>query len=55
VKSKEVLTNDIFWMIGFAAVLLPLAFLPKSYQLGRKRGLLLVVAYAIFIGMTILK
>ncbi len=55
VKSQEVLTNDIFWMIGFAAILLPLAFLPKSYQLGRKRGILLVTAYAIFIGMTILK
>lgn len=55
VKSKEVITNDIFWMIGFAAVLLPLAFLPKSFQLGRKRGILLVAAYAIFIGMTILK
>lgn len=34
VKSQEVLTSDIFWMIGFAAILLPLAFLPKSYQLG---------------------
>lgn len=55
VKSKEVLTIDIFWMIGFAAILLPLAFFPKSYQLGRKRGILLVVAYSIFIGMTILK
>lgn len=55
VKSQEVLTSDIFWMIGYAAILLPLAFLPKSYQLGRKRGILLVVAYSIFIGMTILK
>lgn len=55
VKSQEVLTSDIFWMIGFAAILLPLAFLPKSYQLGRKRGILLVVAYSIFIGMTIFK
>lgn len=55
VKSKEVLTNDVFWMIGFAALLLPLALLPKSFQLGRKRGLLLVVAYAIFIAMTILR
>lgn len=55
VKSEEVITNDIFWMIGFAAILLPLAFLPKSYQLGRKRGVFLVAAYAIFIGMTILK
>ncbi|WP_347372945.1 calcium/sodium antiporter [Aequorivita sp. Q41] len=55
VKSEEVLTNDIFWMIGFSAIILPLIFLPKSYQLGRKRGILLVAAYAIFIGMTILK
>lgn len=55
VKSEEVLTSDIFWMIGFAAIILPLAFLPKSFQLGRKRGIVLVAAYAIFIGMTILK
>lgn len=54
VKSKEVLTNDIFWMVGFAFILLPLAFLPKPYQLGRKRGILLVASYAIFIGLTIL-
>lgn len=55
VKSKEVLTSDIFWMLGFAAILLPMAFLPKANQLGRKRGILLVAAYAIFIGITILK
>lgn len=55
VKSNEVLTNDIFWMIGFAAIILPLAFLPTSYQLGRKRGILLVSAYAVFIAITILK
>ena len=54
VKSEEVLSNDIFWMIGFAGVLLPLAFLPKAFQLGRKRGVLLLSAYAIFIGFTIL-
>ena len=54
IKSKEVLTNDIFWMIGFAAIILPLAFLPISFQLGRKRGILLVAGYAVFIGMTIL-
>jgi cation:H+ antiporter len=55
VKSQEVLTNDIFWMIGFAGVLVPLAFLPKSFELGRKRGFFLLAAYAIFIGMTVLK
>ncbi|WP_310994185.1 calcium/sodium antiporter [Aequorivita marina] len=55
VKSKEVLTSDIFWMLGFSAIILPLAFLPTPYQLGRKRGILLVAAYATFIGFTILK
>lgn len=53
VKSTEVLTSDIFWMMGFAAVLIPLAFLPKQFELGRKRGILLFVAYAVFIGITI--
>ncbi|NGX83746.1 calcium/sodium antiporter [Aequorivita sp. KMM 9714] len=55
VISEEVLTNDIFWMIGFAGILLPLAFLPKAYELGRKRGILLLSAYAVFIALTILK
>ncbi|MCG2430866.1 calcium/sodium antiporter [Aequorivita xiaoshiensis] len=55
VMSEEVLTNDIFWMIGFAGILLPLAFLPKAYELGRKRGILLLSAYAVFIALTILK
>lgn len=54
VKSKEVLSNDIFWMIGFGAILIPLAFLPKKYELGRKRGLLLVGGYAIFLSITFL-
>lgn len=53
VKSPEVLTNDIFWMIGFALFLVPLALLPKKFELGRKRGIALFVAYAIFILMTI--
>jgi cation:H+ antiporter len=55
VKSEEVLTSDIFWMIGFALVLLPMAFLPKSFHLGRKRGLFLVIAYLIFIWLTVTK
>lgn len=51
VKSPEVLSSDIFWMIGFAAVLIPLAFLPKRFEINRTKGLLIVVAYCIFIGM----
>lgn len=49
VQSKEVLTSDMFWMIGFAAVLLPLAFLPKAYRMGRIKGLLLFGGYIAFV------
>ncbi|WP_203293436.1 calcium/sodium antiporter [Luteirhabdus pelagi] len=50
-KSPEVVSSDIFWMLGFAAVLLPLAFLPKRFEIGRFKGLLIVVAYGIFISL----
>jgi cation:H+ antiporter len=51
VKSQEILTNDIFWMLAFAAVLIPLAFLPKQFEIGRLKGVIIVIAYAIFISM----
>jgi len=51
VKSQEILTNDIFWMLGFAVVLIPLAFLPKQFEIGRLKGIIIVVAYAIFISL----
>jgi len=55
VESQEVLSNDIFWMLGFAAILIPLAFLPKKFEIGRFKGLFIVVAYAAFISLTILE
>ncbi|MAZ71951.1 MAG: hypothetical protein CMC70_02280 [Flavobacteriaceae bacterium] len=55
VKSQEVLTNDIWWMLGFAAVLIPLAFIPKKFEIGRIKGLIIVAAYCIFIGMAFLR
>jgi cation:H+ antiporter len=54
VKSEEVLTSDIFWMIGFSAVLIPLAFLPKKWIIGRIKGIAIVVAYALFISFAFL-
>lgn len=51
VKSTQVLGSDIFWLLGFAAILIPLAFIPKKFELGRYKGILLFVAYAIFTGM----
>lgn len=54
VKSQEVLTNDIWWMLGFAAVLIPLAFIPKKFEIGRIKGLLLLGAYCVFIALALL-
>ena len=55
VKSEAVLTTDIWWMLGFAAILIPLAFLPKRYEIGRYKGLLIVVAYCVFISMAFIE
>jgi cation:H+ antiporter len=54
VKSEQVLTSDIFWMIGFSAVLIPLAFLPKKWEIGRIKGIAMVAAYALFISLALL-
>jgi len=55
VISEKILTNDIFWLWGFAFVLLPLAFLPKKFRLSRYIGIILFVAYATFIGFAFIK
>ncbi|WP_191860389.1 calcium/sodium antiporter [Hanstruepera ponticola] len=49
VKNENILSQDIFWMLGFAAILLPLAFLPKRFSLGRWKGMLILSAYIIFV------
>ncbi len=50
-KSQEVLTNDMMWLLGFAFILIPLAFIPKTFILGRYKGLILFVGYCIFISL----
>lgn len=47
--SPKILTNDMFWMLGIAFILIPLAFLPKRFEISRYKGLILVVGYSIFI------
>ncbi len=54
VKSQEILTNDIFWMLGFAAVLIPMVFIPKSFVIGKYKGIIMVIAYAIFTSLAFL-
>ncbi|MFO7719657.1 MAG: calcium/sodium antiporter [Gillisia sp.] len=50
-QSQQILTSDIFWMLGFAFILIPMAFLPKKFIFGRYKGAILFVGYVIFIGM----
>ncbi|MDK2770840.1 MAG: calcium/sodium antiporter [Flavobacterium sp.] len=49
----QILHFDIYWLLGFAFVLLPMVFLPKRNNLAFKEGVLLVLAYAVFIYLTI--
>ncbi len=48
VTAPQILTNDIFWMLGFSAVLIPLVFLPKKLQIDRLKGFFLVIGYGAF-------
>ena len=49
VDSPKILTNDMFWMLGIAFILIPLAFLPKRFEISRYKGLILVTGYSIFV------
>ncbi|WP_034057056.1 calcium/sodium antiporter [Lacinutrix jangbogonensis] len=49
VTDEKILGNDIFWMIGFSAILLLLILIPKRMQISRYKGLLLVLGYCLFL------
>ncbi len=49
--NEAILNVDIFWMLGIAFILIPLAFLPEKFVFNRLKGIILFVSYAIFIGM----
>jgi cation:H+ antiporter len=49
VTDTSILDKDIFWMLAFSAVLIPLIIIPKKFQISRYKGLLLIVAYGVFI------
>jgi cation:H+ antiporter len=52
-KTPEILSTNIFWMIGFVVILIPLLFIPKRYEVGRLKGFLLFGAYLVFIYFTL--
>lgn len=49
VNNAQILSSDMFWMIGFAFVLLPMIFLPKKMGLGRLKGVTLFISYLVFV------
>ena len=49
VTESQILSNDIFWMLGFTFILLPMVFIPKKFEITRAKGFFLVFAYSIFI------
>ncbi|WP_055446673.1 calcium/sodium antiporter [Lacinutrix mariniflava] len=49
VTDANILSSDIFWMIGFSAILIILILIPKFMQISRYKGLLLVLGYCLFL------
>jgi len=49
VTEPQILTRDIYWMLGIAFVILPLVFIPKKYVLSRYKGMFLFFSYGLFI------
>lgn len=51
--DEKMLTQDIYWMLGFAIILMLLVILPKRGSLFLKEGILLLTAYAAFLYFTL--
>lgn len=54
IQSSAILTNDMFWMLGIAFVLLPLLLIPKRSEMGRKEGFALLLGYSAFLLLTLI-
>ena len=48
-ETPEILSTNIWWMIAFAAILIPLILIPKRLEIGRLKGMLLFGGYLVFI------
>ena len=49
VVDNNIISFDIYIMLFFAALVLPLIFFPKKYVLGRKEGLIILVFYSLYV------
>lgn len=55
VSESQILDNDVFWMLGFAAITLLLVLFPKRYQVSRIKGFILVLLYCVFMGFVFME
>lgn len=53
VTDKQLISSDIYWMLGISFLILPLVFLPKRMRLERKSGVILILLYILFLYNTI--
>ena len=49
ITDQNLLSSDIFWMLGIALIILPLNFIPVKMKLTWKAGLVLLSLYILFI------
>ena len=52
-ETPQILSTNILWMIAFAAILIPLMMIPKRFEIGRLKGMLLFGGYIVFIYITL--
>lgn len=53
VEDPELLSSDIFWMLGISFLILPLVFFPKGMRLGWRDGIILIALYVGFVYLTL--
>ena len=49
ILDKSIINYDIYVMLFFAAMILPLIFFPKKLVLGRKEGVIILLFYTVYI------
>ncbi|MCX2720548.1 calcium/sodium antiporter [Lentiprolixibacter aurantiacus] len=49
VRDTQLLSSDIFWMLGISFLIFPLVFLPRPMRLDWKHGIILILLYGSFV------
>ncbi len=49
ITELQILARDIYWMLSFTFIILPLVFIPEKFKLNRLKGAILFLGYCTFI------